>query len=405
MTNRNRGLGADLLGTSRPRRTLQGSEELGADVGTPMKNAHYVPTDHLEPDPQQPRKQWDEDSEKAQQMIESVQTYGVLQPITVTEAEGRQGYFIIVFGERRWQAARAAGLPQVPVIIVPPLTEDERQVRQLEENTQRADLRPSETLETLARLLARKGREWVRKHGWQREARLSRWAAVAENRELPLGDDPQDIIDLWALADEKGITAAYDMIVARRQAERQERGRTRMGRPAKEASAPVSPGAPAALAPAGATPAIGDYSTADGAGEDEHWQEDASPSAPSGRTPARSAPGPAAAGGGRSGAPAAPRPAAGGAYAGGQDLGVISVDGSLYTVDAARNLVARIQDSPDFDVLDQLLKHGEYQRWIGRAGAGDVQGWESDLRGLADWFEQRARAIRALIGENTQGAR
>jgi hypothetical protein len=81
------------------------------------------------------------------------------------------------------------------------------------------------------------------------------------------------------------------------------------------------------------------------------------------------------------------------------------VDGSLYTVDAARDLVTRIQDSPDLEALDQLLQHGEYRRWIGRAGAGDVQGWESDLRGLADWFEQRARTIRALIGENTQGPR
>ncbi len=409
MTSRNRGVGADLLGASRPRRTLQGSEELGADVGTPMKNAHYVPTDHLEPDPQQPRKRWNEDDNAAQQMIESVRTYGILQPIEVTEAEGRPGFFVIVFGERRWQAARAAGLPQVPVIIVPPLAEDERQVRQLEENTQRADLRPSETLETLARLLARKGREWLRKHGWQHEARLSRWAGVAENRELQEGDDPQNTLDLWALADDKGITAAYERLKAHRQAERQEQGRAPMGRPSGGAvppSAPVFAGGPAATPDSLDNLQTGSLSEADSEEDDESWEtQGGGPDAgvttlgtAPGRTPVRPVPGAPTAGATRSGAPAATGASGVGTHGAGQDLGVISVDGSLYTVAAARDLVTRIQDSPDLDALDQLLRHGEYQRWIGRAAAGEAQGWEADLGGLADWFEQRARTIRSVIG-------
>ena len=68
--------------------------------------------DEIEPNRMQPRKKFDEDA--LQELAESIKQYGLIQPIVVKK---NKDYYEIVVGERRWRAARIAGLKEVPVII------------------------------------------------------------------------------------------------------------------------------------------------------------------------------------------------------------------------------------------------------------------------------------------------
>jgi ParB family chromosome partitioning protein len=90
----------------------------------------------IDPNPDQPRKQIDED--KLAELAQSIQTHGVLQPILVVE---RQGRYAIVAGERRWRAARLAGLSSVPVLVRRYTPQQISEIA-LVENLQRADLNP-----------------------------------------------------------------------------------------------------------------------------------------------------------------------------------------------------------------------------------------------------------------------
>ena len=103
---------------------------------------------HIEPDRSQPRK--DFNSDKLNELAENIAQMGVLQPILVRpgEAEGR---YTIVAGERRWRAARLAGLTEVPVIIKE-MTELEAAQIALIENLQREDLNPMEEAMAYLRL-------------------------------------------------------------------------------------------------------------------------------------------------------------------------------------------------------------------------------------------------------------
>lgn len=98
-----------------------------------------APIHRVEPNPLQPRK--DFDPEGLQALADSIAAHGLIQPLTVREIEG--GYYQIIAGERRWRAARQAGLQEVPVLIV---EADDRKVMELAlvENLQREDLNPME---------------------------------------------------------------------------------------------------------------------------------------------------------------------------------------------------------------------------------------------------------------------
>ena len=76
--------------------------------------ASTLPLREIEPDPAQPRKQFDDDA--LNQLADSITENGLLQPIAVRPKKVGPGY-IIIAGERRWRAARLAGLDEVPVII------------------------------------------------------------------------------------------------------------------------------------------------------------------------------------------------------------------------------------------------------------------------------------------------
>ena len=93
----------------------------------------------IEPNLQQPRKVFDD--EQLQALADSIAENGIIQPIAVRELDG--GYYQIVAGERRWRAARLAGLTEVPAVI---LEADEQKTMELAmiENLQRQDLNPVE---------------------------------------------------------------------------------------------------------------------------------------------------------------------------------------------------------------------------------------------------------------------
>ena len=101
----------------------------------------------VEPNREQPRKNFDEDS--LQVLAESLKQFGMLQPILV---QNRGDYYEIIAGERRWRAAKIAGLKEVPV-IVRELTDQEIVEISLIENIQREDLNPIEEAQAYKRLL------------------------------------------------------------------------------------------------------------------------------------------------------------------------------------------------------------------------------------------------------------
>ncbi len=104
------------------------------------KSAYQLlPIYKVEPNPTQPRQDFDE--EALQQLADSITEHGIIQPLTVRETGN--GYYQIIAGERRWRAARLAGLNEVPAVI---LEADDKTAMELAliENLQRQDLNPVE---------------------------------------------------------------------------------------------------------------------------------------------------------------------------------------------------------------------------------------------------------------------
>jgi len=99
----------------------------------------YLPLQRIEPRPDQPRSLFEQ--EKIDELTESIREHGILSPLTVRSVG--DGYFQIVAGERRWRAARAAGITEVPVRVV--VADDKKAMEfALVENLQREDLSPIE---------------------------------------------------------------------------------------------------------------------------------------------------------------------------------------------------------------------------------------------------------------------
>ncbi|MDR0356941.1 MAG: ParB/RepB/Spo0J family partition protein [Clostridiales Family XIII bacterium] len=109
-----------------------------SDEGHSSGNIVYVDIDEVKPNAMQPRKKFDEGT--LTNLAESIETYGVIQPVMLRK-NGR-GYELVA-GERRWRAARKAGLKEVPAIIRD-LSEEENALFAIIENMQREDLNPME---------------------------------------------------------------------------------------------------------------------------------------------------------------------------------------------------------------------------------------------------------------------
>ena len=113
---------------------------LGDDVmKTESSGSLSVPISQVESYSGQPRKHFDEES--LQELADSITEHGIIQPLTVRKLSS--GYYQIIAGERRWRAARLAGLQEVPVIV---MEADDRKAAELAmiENLQREDLNPME---------------------------------------------------------------------------------------------------------------------------------------------------------------------------------------------------------------------------------------------------------------------
>ena len=101
----------------------------------------------IEPNKEQPRKQFDQES--LEELAESIRQYGVIQPLLLVQ---NGSYYTIVAGERRWRAAKIAGLKEVPA-VVKEFTQEEIAEIALVENLQREDLNPLEEARAYQRLL------------------------------------------------------------------------------------------------------------------------------------------------------------------------------------------------------------------------------------------------------------
>ena len=139
MANNAKGLGkglAALLGDN----VMDTSEE---------KSSLYLPISQVESCASQPRKQFDPDA--LADLADSIREHGIIQPLTVRKLQS--GYYQIIAGERRWRAARMAGLDQVPAIVI---EADDRKAMELAmiENLQREDLNPMEEAEGYQQLMS-----------------------------------------------------------------------------------------------------------------------------------------------------------------------------------------------------------------------------------------------------------
>ena len=113
---------------------------LGDDVmNTGTQGAMYLPISEVESNSAQPRKFFDEAA--LAELADSIRQHGIIQPLTVRRLSS--GYYQIIAGERRWRAARLAGLSEVPVTVI---EADDRKAAELAmiENLQREDLNPME---------------------------------------------------------------------------------------------------------------------------------------------------------------------------------------------------------------------------------------------------------------------
>ena len=130
---------------------------LNALLGDPVlqnqgEGSVSLPISQVEPGLNQPRKRFDPDS--LSELADSIRIHGVIQPLTVRRLSS--GYYQIIAGERRWRAAKQAGLDEIPAVII---EADDRKVMELGliENLQREDLNPAEEARGYQTLMAEYG--------------------------------------------------------------------------------------------------------------------------------------------------------------------------------------------------------------------------------------------------------
>jgi ParB family transcriptional regulator, chromosome partitioning protein len=117
------------------------------DPGTPPAEFTQVPIDKVKPNPAQPRRRFDEDA--LEELAASITEIGLLQPVVVAQSEDG---FVLVAGERRWRAAKKAGLSAIPAVIRGAVAESSL-VEALVENLQRQDLSPLEEAHAFRQLM------------------------------------------------------------------------------------------------------------------------------------------------------------------------------------------------------------------------------------------------------------
>ena len=141
-----RGLGAG-IDTLIPKRqeTEQNSK---IDVMTVVKEVDTIDINKIEPNHSQPRKNFNEDA--LQELADSIKQHGIIEPLIVKQ--GEKGFYRIIAGERRWRAAKIAGMKEIPVVVKEYSNQEIMEIA-LIENIQREDLNPIEEAEAFQRLI------------------------------------------------------------------------------------------------------------------------------------------------------------------------------------------------------------------------------------------------------------
>ena len=177
-----KGLGLDALIPEIPaeKKTVAQAKE-----GEENEQGTLVKITKVEPNKEQPRKNFDEDA--LEELAESIKQYGLIQPIVVQD---RGDHYEIIAGERRWRAARIAGLKEVPVIIKH-YTEQEIVEISLIENIQRENLNPIEEAQAYKRLLTEFN---LKQDEVAERVSKSRTAVTNSMRMLKLWDEVQQMV-------------------------------------------------------------------------------------------------------------------------------------------------------------------------------------------------------------------
>ena len=164
----------------------------GEDRFEQEEELQTLPIEKVEPRRDQPRAVFDEQA--LQELAESITQYGLIQPITVRRLES--GYYQIIAGERRWRAARLAGLTEVPVRI---LEADDRRTAELAlvENLQREDLNPIEEARGFRSLMNEYG---LTQEDAARSVGKSRPAVANAMRLLSLTPEVMELVEKGALS-------------------------------------------------------------------------------------------------------------------------------------------------------------------------------------------------------------
>ena len=179
-----RGLGKgldSLIPVAVPQAETKATEETKENNG----QGTYVKITKVEPNREQPRKNFDEDA--LQELADSIKQYGIVEPLIVQD---RKTHYEIIAGERRWRAAKLAGLKEVPV-IVRNYTEQEIVEISLIENIQREDLNPIEEAQAYKRLLTEFN---LKQDEVAERVSKSRTAVTNSMRLLKLCDEVQQMI-------------------------------------------------------------------------------------------------------------------------------------------------------------------------------------------------------------------
>ena len=152
-----------------------------------VKSSLFLPISQVESCAAQPRKQFDPDA--LADLADSIRQHGIIQPLTVRKLQS--GYYQIIAGERRWRAARMAGLSQVPVVVI---EADDRKAMELAmiENLQREDLNPMEEAEGYHTLMEQYG---LTQEETSQRVGKSRSAVANALRLLHLSDEVRALVE------------------------------------------------------------------------------------------------------------------------------------------------------------------------------------------------------------------
>lgn len=150
MTGLGKGLDVLFGGAPLEMQTLE-EENTQPEETADSKNLKTLRITEVEPNREQPRKNFNQES--LEELSESIKTYGIIQPIVVSK---ENGYYAIIAGERRWRAAKLAGLEEIPAIIRDSDEQTNREIS-LIENIQREDLNPYEKALGIRSLMDRYG--------------------------------------------------------------------------------------------------------------------------------------------------------------------------------------------------------------------------------------------------------